>query len=401
FVGKYVDENKNEAGPLGLTYNFLYNSTSALLWVPKSYVADPDDPDKMILKTGIYDVSKNDFMLALGDINNYLKRLMDKMYGGDKLYTAQNAAAIINIVGKLITPGFKEIDAKDLNINFEVAGEKGFFNMIADRSGLARTIKYNWIGQAADFKPLMEVLGASFESIIIDREYQDADLMAELLLEGMANKILEKGPLEYFLSVFMKFAKLYQASYYQPLKNLFSSSISAGIISETELSNLQGLFNLISFNLTSRYDEDKDTKFFRFGTMPSYRFANVNDTAELLLYFTGYMSIMSKYEKNAPVVDYLRDMITNSTALEAADANAKERVEKIFNAFVCGEGTTDCVKLADVLFQENLQDTIDNTKDTLKNGWKTILLSYFQSIIKLFDRIYHSLLNFGKFAFDD
>lgn len=376
---------------LGLSLDKLYNSTDPIFWRTE---------DEVVGSNQSIDVSYNDVTLLRSNLNDYLRRVVNNLIGGDKLYTSEYATKITNIVGHMLDPNFPEVY---VSFNYEREGVDGFYEVIAKRSGLASIIQANWCNRSADvkpfFKPFMEALGVSFEFILLDREYNDGQLMAEKLLKGVIDSIIEKGPLTYFLGLLLKVAPQYTTTFFEPIKGLFNAYLSTGkindageyepFITESEFRNIKGLFNLIS-----NQNDPADTEHLHFATMPIQRFATAKDITELFLYVMMYTNLIGKDSSNAKPIQNMKDAVANSKKLTDTD---KQRLTTFIDAFILGTNLEAGITMVADLLKENISGSLDEIKTGFADAFMSFITSFFRNFVTFFDKIIKSLTHFGEF----
>lgn len=370
----YLDENYQydmeallQSGALdnlnlfGLTVDFLYNSSDDLFWATLN-------------------VKKNDLALARGNLNVYLMRVLKNHFGDDKLYTAKNAEAIINFIGHLINEDF--IDTKVV-FNSEPVSEAVFYKTVVDFSGLDVVIQRNWCDNPRlNFKPLMYALGVKFGNLL-ERDFKDGQVLAETIVKAVITQNLQVGPVNYFLDLLAAMSRTYGMCMVEPLKALLQSKLARGVISEEELSTMRGLLNLIFNN-----NNPDDTTRLQFITPPTYRFAIAKDQTEVFLYLIVYLNLVGRYKSNPQVVSNYKTDISESTILTATE---KDRISAVIDGVFLGDLSGIVAMMGD-LTVENMEEG----KNDLWTKFVTFLSDMIKKFIGMFDKIYQSLINFGK-----
>ncbi len=370
----YLDENYQydmeallQSGALntlnlfGLTVDFIYNSSEDLFWSTLS-------------------IKKNDLAIARGNLNMYLMRVLKNHFGGEKLYTAKNAEAIINFIGHLINEDFTDTY---VIFNSEPVSEAVFYKTVVDYSGLDVVIQHNWCDNLRlNFKPLMYALGVSFGNLL-ERDFKDGQILAETILKAVITQTLEVGPVNYFLDVLSAMSRTYGISLVEPIKALLQSKITRGVITEEELSTMRGLLNLLFNN-----NNPDDTSRLQLITPPTYRFASAKDSTEVFLYLLVYLNLVGRYKSNPQVVSGYKTDISESTILTDTE---KDRVSAVIDGVFLGDLSGIVAMMSD-LTVENLEEG----KNDLWTKFVTFLSDMIKKFIGLIDKMYQSLINFGK-----
>lgn len=388
----------------GLSIDFLYNSEEKLFWsrlpssedpyctnCKKSFKADtvpskvcPDCGKALRVET-IY----NDMALACGNLNFCLKNIFNKYYGGNKLYTEENATKICNIIGHLFFTNYT-----DQNIGFDIPlvedNEENvnlFYDTIAEKSGLKELIQRNWCDvPRLNYKPLLYTLGVNFEDFPVpDRDIYNAKYVSRILLKSIVSSIMNLGPVNYLLDIIWAFSRTYAIYLYEPVKALFSVKIASGLIQEDELKTFKGLLNLIFNN-----NNPNDTSKLQFVTPPARRFATSADTTELFLYVIIYLNLVGKNGNNPTVVTGIKNNINANTMLEGED---KQYLVSIVDGLFCGN-LNELVNMLANYFIEN----ISVLKDTLWQKFVKMIKNFIRSFIGVFDKIYKNFLNIGHWG---
>ncbi|MBQ8028760.1 MAG: hypothetical protein IJ262_05080 [Clostridia bacterium] len=437
----------NELNFLGITVDFLYNSTDALAW------------NKVT-------VDKADLTLAKANLNLFLSDVFESVYGEEgstKLYTAENATAFVNFIGKLLNPNFTEVKLTGNGYS----SENDFYTAIAQLSGLKTIIDNYWCkNYAINYSPLLYVIGFDFDDeLMLGDKIRNADRVSRVIVKSIIKRIRQQGPLNYVLNVVSNLAKSYETHMFPALKALFTLQINSGVIGEDELKTLKGLFNLFA-----NFHNEADTEHLQFITPPSYRFAKATkfdgsqettDTTEVFLYALMYLNLCGAYSSQrtttAPVVDSNGNYITVDTT--GREVSLNENGEYVYSdgtvvatidesghyvdsngnyfyAYVKTETKTVTINNAAVVskiessirnsgkidskYKDNLirvlncafkgkmkdivsvmddiaSDNIDNATSNPMNFLYEFFAYYIQWISDIFDKIVDSLTNFGDF----
>ena len=351
----------NNMNLFGLTVDFLYNSSEDLFWATLS-------------------VQKSDLAIARGNLNMYLMRVLKNHFGGNKLYTAKNAETLINFIGHLINEDFTDTNVV---FNSEPVSEAVFYKTVVDFSGLDVVIQHNWCDNPnMNFKPLMYALGVSLGNLL-ERDFKDGQILAETIVKAVITQNLEVGPVNYLLDLLSAMSRTYGMCMLEPLKALLQSKLTRGVITEEELSTMRGLLNLIFNN-----NNPDDTSRLQLITPPTYRFAIAKDSTEVFLYLLVYLNLVGRYKSNPQVVSGYKTDISESTILTQTE---KERVSAVIDGVFLGDLTGIVAMMGD-LTVENMEEG----KNDLWTKFVTFLSDMIKRFIGLFDKIYQSLINFGK-----
>ena len=351
----------NNMNLFGLTVDFLYNSSEDLFWATLS-------------------VQKSDLAIARGNLNMYLMRVLKNHFGGNKLYTAKNAETLINFIGHLINEDFTDTNVV---FNSEPVSEAVFYKTVADFSGLDVVIQHNWCDNLnMNFKPLMYALGVSLGNLL-ERDFKDGQILAETIVKAVITQNLEVGPVNYLLDLLSAMSRTYGMCMLEPLKALLQSKLTRGVITEEELSTMRGLLNLIFNN-----NNPDDTSRLQLITPPTYRFAIAKDSTEVFLYLLVYLNLVGRYKSNPQVVSGYKTDISESTILTQTE---KERVSAVIDGVFLGDLSGIVAMMGD-LTVENMEEG----KNDLWTKFVTFLSDMIKRFIGLFDKIYQSLINFGK-----
>ena len=236
---KLIQSDKcGSANVFGLSLNTMYNTSTDLLWAGLPLAEDPycekcqknvdrnsvkgiicpTCGNRMTVKT-IY----NTMAIVSGNLNSYLKKILNRLYSGEKLYTSENATKICNFIGHLLY-----VNYVDTTISFEKPvvenNSDDFYNTIAEQSGLREIVEKNWCNNPGmDIKSLLSAIGVSiYNFTVIDKEIRDPQLVSRYLIKYIIQEILDKGPVEYILNVVSTFSKTYSVTLYEPLRAIFN-----------------------------------------------------------------------------------------------------------------------------------------------------------------------------------
>ncbi|MCM1363922.1 MAG: hypothetical protein NC122_02060 [Faecalibacterium sp.] len=373
---------------LGVTLDYIYNTSMPIFW------KQTEVKDGVVVQSGI-DFEKNELTLLKASLNSYFKTVLTELYADDnKLFTSENVSKLTNFIGHLINPDYTDVY---INFNYVYEPEEAFYRLVVEKSGLGDVIQHNWCYQNVEFKTLMKAFGVSFESIYLESDYSNGQLMGQMLVKAIIKNALDQGPVNYFLDLLSKFAAGYKTVYYPAVKALFQGYLTNGqlingyfvpSITETELQTLHGLFNLIV-----NHNDKTDTEHLHFMTMPVYRFASAADRTELFLYVMIYLNLIGKDAQNALPISKMIEAVNSSDKLSETD---KTRLTTIINVFLNGTDLAAGVTMIQDMLSESTQDKINDIKDTVSGGWRAMLSSLLQSFLNFWDRIYQSFINFGK-----
>lgn len=386
---EFVDENADKKF-FGYTYDFLYESTAYVDWTKL---------DIRYSMNGLPAQSTDgSFTLAFGNMNAYLKRVMNRFFIGQKLYTEEYGVDLINFFGKLIDPNFEPVTvAFDGTLN---PNEYDFFETIAVKSGLADTIQNNWCNQGIDYRAFFSVFGANV-SDIVSSKLNDGKHVAKALVQGAVNSLIAVGPLEYAFGVLEDLSGSYSSVVFDAATALFSRKIAAGKpdrqangeikrvdYTVAELNSVQGF-------LTYALDGVLNYDFF---TFPDGRISSAADRTEKQLFMYMYFAINYKYKYNDKAVESFKQKI-NSFLLEGdryhreGDYDYEEitevmqRISTIIDVVFKGDISDEAVTFVQSLTAENLEETPDDILSQLESWFAKLIrtiVDYFDYLLKLF-----------------
>ncbi len=386
---EYEAENKDKT-VYGFDYDFIYDTS-------ESYV----DWKKLDIRfeEGGFPIqsTRESISLGIGNMNSYLKRLMNSFFLGGKLYTDEYAVDLINFFGKLVNPNFEPV-SKAFESN-TTPNEYDFYDLIAVKSGLADVIQTNWIDAGIEFKNFLVAFGVDL-SDIVSTDFVKGKPVARVLIMSIINTLLGYGPLEYAIRTLETLSASYSSSLYRATTSLFSMKISQGKpqkqsngqikrveYSVDELKSVQGL-------LTYAFDGIIDYDFFRF---PDAKIATTSDRAEKLLFLMIYFAINYKYNDNAAVVDGFADKIYDffceGKRYKTGGYDKKritevvQNISKMIDIALKGDISLESIDMLDSLMEENLDKAPDDILTQVKNWLSKIMrkiADYFDYLLKLF-----------------
>lgn len=357
----------------GYTVDYLYNSSLYVDWskLNISYLQDGNT-----VKT-----DKGEWALAKADMNSYLKRIVNNLYSGDKLYTEEYATVLVNFFGNLVYPNFTE-KSVSFGTN-ETPNEDEFFKIVAVESGLSEVIQANWCNDPdIDFKSLLSALGVVVQNIP-DNRFGNGVHMATEFVRGIVNSFIANGPIDFAINYLWTFSKSYEAALYKPVTALLSLKINAGSYSPEELRSMDGILNLLFGNMTA----------YRFVKFPTSRLTNALDQTEASLFLMMYFAINYQYGNNADVVDGLVSKLDSidwssggydSNAVNLIKSNISGMVECIFK----GNISIESINMINNLTEENMDSVPTDIFSSLRNYFAKIfrrIADYFDYLIKLFN----------------
>lgn len=352
---------------LGISVDYLYNSTEKLYW--------NDLP-----------IAKDDLTLASANINAYLKRILKNKYGDYKLFSMEKnelgipyasyyATTIANFLGNLFYPDFV-----DVTISFEgteTVASDTFYAAIVRQSGFGELLQNNWCNQGyIDFRPVLETWGL-LSGNILKSEYESGYRLGKKLVAAVINKFISEGPIAAFISILNVYAKSYKTYLYDATAALFNLRLAAGDIDHPELESLHGLFNIV-FNGNNPDATDK----LQFVQMPTDRFALARDNTELFLYVILYANINAQYADNSVVFNNFKNKINASDLTD----DEKRNINDIVDALLLGDVSGLVVKLSE-LVSYNIQETPNDWFNAFKNA----IASFFKKIADYFDNLFKIL----------
>lgn len=324
-------------------------------------------------------IEKMDAALVEANINMYLLRVLRGLYGGEKLFTGKNATAIANFIGNLISNNFP---GTKIEFSSEPAGEAEFYKAISDCSGLGFILDSNWCKSSVNFKPLIRALGVNIDDLL-DRELKNGNLLAEALLKTIVKRVFQQGPVNYVFSVVSALAETYGFAMLEPLKALLAGKLATGVISQDELAEMKGLFNL-AFNNNNPADTSK----LQFVTVPSYHFGRAEDNADMFIFAMTYLNILGRYRDNRAVINKLRSSVAASSELEQLD---KDRIDAIIDGAFFGN-TARIDEIIDEMDGESISDGTDQAINSVNGFFAKII----KAITDFFDKIYRFFTGANK-----
>lgn len=393
------DSDAKNTTVYGLSVDFLYHRDEKLYWgslpcasepycstCKKYFKADelsenycPECGATLTVET-IY----NTIAIVCGNLNSFLKKTLVKLYGGQNLYTSENATRICNYIGKLLYPNYSDRVIVFPNPIVE-SKSNDFYDTIAKESGMLELVEKNWCNNYdLNVKPLLSAFGVSMNNFpVIDRDTHNAVLVSRCLIKAIVENTLEKGPVEYFLGVLSTFVQTYTVSLYAPIRALFNLKVANGTIDEYELKTFKGFLNLV-FNDNNPNDESK----FWFITPPMRKFNTAENKVELFLYVAAYLALVGKHGSNPSVAANLKADIVANTVL---DETEKERCLMIVDGLFGGQLREMGASLAIVTVED-----ISTIKDNIWQRFTKMIKGMIQRFIDFFDKIYQNFKNFGK-----
>lgn len=348
-VDQMIEEGLIEGEMLGISVDYLYNSSNQLFWSNVS-------------------VSKDDVALAMGNLNTYLRRELNDKYGGFNLFTMVDnkasiyATNIANFLGNLFYPDFTPVTIQFTSS--ETVTEDEFYGAIVEKSGFGDILQYNWCNQGrVDFRPLLEIWGLDLDNVL-KSEFKDGYRLGKKLIPAVINKFLSEGPVNALAEIINIYSKSYIVYLYDAMVALFSMKISAGVVDPEELKTMEGLVNLIVNN-----NNPDDLSKLQFVTMPTKRFRIAEDKTELFLYLLLYANINCRYKNNTEVINSMK--------------GDDERINTMIDVLLKGDLNDFVMDLGD-LFKENLQEAPNDIFTSLINT----IAKYIQKIMNYFDNLF-------------
>lgn len=366
-IDSMIQDGKIGGQMLGISVDYLYNSTETLYWKDVA-------------------ISKDDVTLAYANINSYLKRIMKEKYGDYKLFSMEKneygiprasyyATTIANFLGNLFYPDFV-----DVTISFEgteTVSEDDFYSAIVRQSGFGELLQNNWCDQGiVDFRPMLETWGLVSENIL-DSEYFSGYRLGKKLVAAVINKFISEGPVVAFLNILQVYARSYKTYLFEATEALFRLKLASGDIDIIELESLHELFNIV-VNGNNPEATDK----LQFVQMPTNRLSKATDKTELFLYFLLYSNINAQYKNNIAVIDGYKGQINSSSLSDEEKSN----INAILDAILKGD-VTDLVTKLTSLVMYNIQETPNDWFNSLKNA----IAAFFKKIVDYFDNLFKVL----------
>ncbi len=395
FINKHGDKKV-----YGYTYDFLYESGRMVDWTKL---------DIKFEKSGFPARSTPESIsLALGNMNSFLKRVMNNYFIGDKLYTEEYAVDLINFFGKLVNPYFETVDkAFEDNVT---PNEYDFYEIVAEKSELAKVIQSKWCNTNIDFKSFLVAFGVDL-SDVINSDFKKGEPVAKALIQGAVNTLIGLGPLEYAIKILETLSSSYSSVLYEPAIALFEGKIARGKpvrnggtvtrvnYSTDELKSVQGF-------LSYAFDGIIDYDFFKY---PDARVGGSAGAPERLVYLMMYFAINYRYNSNKAFVDGLSSKISNfligGGRYSRAGYSYNEIVEvtgkisKMVDIIFKGDITLDSVAMLSDLTQENVDATPDDILTQLKN-WLAKLVRKITDYIDYIFKLFTGEIKYGESIID-
>ena len=366
-VDQMITDGKIGGQMLGMSVDYLYNSTDKFYWKDVA-------------------ISKDDLTIASANINSYLKRIVREKYGDGKLYSMEKneygipaasyyATKIANFLGNLFYPDFV-----DVTIDFEgteTVSEDAFYSAIVRQSGFADLLQNNWCNQGVvDFRPMLETWGLLSENIL-KSEYKSGYRLGKKLVAAAINKFISEGPVAAFMDILQKYSRSYNAYIYDSTVALFRLKLAAGDVDLSELQSLHKLFNIV-FNGNDPDATDK----LQFVQMPTERFARAQDKTELFFYVLLYSNINAQYKNNINIIEGYKNKISASTLTDEEKSN----INAMLDALLKGDVSELVTKLSSLVLY-NIQETPNDWKNAFKNA----IAAFFKKIADYFDNLFKIL----------
>ncbi|MBR5827529.1 MAG: hypothetical protein IKY78_10680, partial [Clostridia bacterium] len=215
-VDKMIADGKIGGQMLGMSVEYLYNSSETFYWKDVA-------------------ISKDDLAIASANINAYLKRIVREKYGDYNLfsmepneygipYASYYATKIANFLGNLFYPDFV-----DVTITFEgteTVAEDDFYSAIVRQSGFGELLQNNWCNQGQiDFRPALETWGLLNENVL-KSEYKSGYRLGNKFVAAIINKFISEGPVAAFMNILEVYSKSYETYLYDATVALFNLRIA-------------------------------------------------------------------------------------------------------------------------------------------------------------------------------
>lgn len=380
-ISTYSDYNGLMAQKNTLVYGYsvddLYNGTGPVDWsmLDVSYVADGQNVR----------LDKGSFALAKADVNSYLKRILNHLFAGERMFTEYYATKLTNFVGNIINPDYVNKEVKFPSS--ENPNEDDFFEIVSDESGLSALIQANWCDRGVNFKSFLNVFGVAVEGIP-DNRFEKGYAMGTVILKSAVRKFLEDGPVNFVFDLLQKFSRsLNEKDFSRAVNALMSYKMNSYGIDAEQMKTVEGVYYAALGNI---FD-------YRLINFPTSRVAAAADMTELQLFLLMYFAINYKYVNaaegvnNTAIIDGLSakfnkfnfDGVYNNSELQVIRAY----VAKFIDCGLKGNITFDSLTSINSLNKENMDQIDDDIWLSIKNSFTKILrkiADYFNYLIKLF-----------------
>ncbi|MBQ3136480.1 MAG: hypothetical protein IJB74_03255 [Clostridia bacterium] len=395
FINKHGDKKI-----YGFTHDFLYEKGGMLDWTKL---------DIKYEKEGLpFRATPESVSLAVGNMNSLLKRVVNNYFIGDKLYTEEYAVALINFFGKLVNPYFEPVNkAFENNVT---PNEYDFYEIVAEKSELAKVIQSKWCNTNIDFKSFLVAFGVDL-SDVVNSDFKKGVPVAKALIQGSVNTLIGLGPLEYAIRILETLSSSYSSVLYEPAIALFEGKIARGKpvrngdtvtrvnYSTDELKSVQGF-------LSYAFDGVIDYDFFKY---PDARVGGSSTAPERLVYLMMYFAINYRYNSNKAFVDGLSAKITNFLTGNGRYSRAgysyneiidiSGKISKMIDIIFKGDITLESVNMLNNLTQENVDATPDDILTQLKS-WFTKLIRKITDYIDYLFKLFTGEIKYGESIID-
>lgn len=353
----------NEVNLGGMTLDELYNSTDPIKW------------ENMSIDSSI-------IYLAMGNLNLYLKNLMNKYYTNEVMYSSRNASLLANkLCDVFFGPNHQEIivtldsEEKGQQLPFIRAVLRGAKSGI---TSVVQLIQANWIDRGINYLPMVYALGVDLDDIWNKNSAQE---VVEESLMALINNFID-NPLYTVMDIIWAVCRAYNSYMNVPIRASFETRINAGEITEDEIGQPHNVLNLL-FNGNNKTHNGVQLQFL---TAPYIRMGRAADRVELFYYLMVYAMLIGNYGRNDEVIDIYEQKVQayNYVPLPQKD---KDYICDLLDGFTSG----------------NLNGVITFTTSTAVDNVKDNVNSFFQKIVKRIQEILEELIAFfdNIFGFKD
>lgn len=389
--GKYW----NEINLLGMDLDFLYNRTDPVVWSTLDVYKTDDDGNIILGIDGrpIELITLGDVALSFSSVNAYVKNLYYSTYGGLKLYTAEKAVGLANVIGNIFYRDFEKLDPNNFTKLFgnETPNGKEFFEAVVELSKLDVLVQANWCSMGRSFcEPVVTTLTGDYLNIFND-DYANGKVLAAKTLQGLFERFDIDGPVKTIIDIIRKFAGSYESVYRTPTLALFTHKLEKITLVESveKYETFSGLIELIFCNCDPLAANNADRGCFASSAenrivdhfcpldFPTRRIlASDDDTIFMFLFY--YLNLCGKHRGNEAYINNLKTRIDNSKDF---NATGKARIKAILDGYFLNniESTSNTVVTPHL--QESFKPSADSLFDRIKNG----LMVFLQKIADYFD----------------
>ncbi len=386
----------------GYTYDFLCNAFGMgdIIDCSKSGISYTDEDGKTHVTTS------DSLSSAYTNLSYYTKMITLNFFGGESLYTEENAVRLINFFGNLVYPEFEEVTVAFGST--VIPAKDDFYKTIVEKSKIWEVVRDNWTDQLVDYSGFAKALGANPSSLTTSDSFKPK-AVSRMLIEGILGSVIAYGPVEYIFRTLVELSTNYSA-YYNVAAALFRLKINTGKSVKDASGNVIGRerytndeLRTVEGFLTYVFDGVLDYDFF---TFPAERIVKATDDSVKLLAVMSYFAVNYRYKNNAAAIDRLASVIfgymeKNGRYSQAgynaeSYATLKKNITGVINAIFKGDITVETAAFIGGLGDEN----VDNVGNDILTSLKLWFSSLLRKIADYFDYIFKILSGEKKYGDD-